>query len=746
MEGEGVSGSIAMPLVDAALSYRAAGLSVIAANNKRFVGGPKWEPFKHAIATEEEIARMFMQPGAEQVAVICGAVSGNLECLDFDDGGSAWPAWRDMIDEEIPGLLARLPVEASPSGGRHVLYRVPDMTIPGGTDLAKKLTDGKLVVLIETRAEKQYFCAAPSPGYRMVQGDLCAIPAITPDQREVFLRTARFLDERPAPADMPKPERSTPSGDGRPGDDFNRRCDRGGMRAMLEAHGWRFWRQAGDNEAWTRPGKERGVSATIRNIDGVDVFYPFTSSTVFEPGRGYSPFQVLAVLEHGGNFAAAAAKLGRQGYGSRPAADDGFDVDAFIAGGKALPPEEEEGDSEPDIDDLLDCRQSFPPALLQTPARIRRIQSYIGQSAILPQPVFDLFAALAFAGTILGRRVETESGLRTNFYFLPIGVTGCGKENSRKVLKKLTKATYESALTGEDIASDTGMLRALKNYPVQLFVIDEFGDFLQSLTSARAGNWLKGILTTFLRLFSSANTDYYSKVYARESDSFVLRQPHVCLFASTGPKKVYGSLTAENMDDGFLSRMLAYETDTPDPEPQEPVISDIPAEILETVSLWENLDKISPLSQAMWLDSPTVRKVPASAEAKAILNSYGMKAKSKARELGDHPIASLWIRMREHAEKLALVYACGDSPTDPLIGVSAARWGCELASWLIAKFAHRAYENISDNPFHAKVLQYISVIKKAGKKGIRRAALTRKLNFPDQIEMTRILETLERFR
>ena len=87
----------------------------------------------------------------------------------------------------------------------------------------------------------------------------------------------------------------------------------------LQRHGWAL-AKAGDNEYWRRPGKTSGWSATLK--DGV--FYVFSSSAApFEQNRAYSPFSVYAMLEHGGDFAAAASALRGQGFGDDPLAGRG---------------------------------------------------------------------------------------------------------------------------------------------------------------------------------------------------------------------------------------------------------------------------------------------------------------------------------------------------------------------------------------------------------------------------------------
>ena len=101
----------------------------------------------------------------------------------------------------------------------------------------------------------------------------------------------------------------------RPGDDYNQR---GELGALLAAHGWQPVGTAGENQLWRRPGKATGNhSATF---DG-HTFYVFSSNaTPFAANTGYTPFAVYALLNHGGDFAAASAALATQGYGGPPPA------------------------------------------------------------------------------------------------------------------------------------------------------------------------------------------------------------------------------------------------------------------------------------------------------------------------------------------------------------------------------------------------------------------------------------------
>jgi len=262
-----------------------------------------------------------------------------LELLDFDDP-EAFSQWREGVNKNAPKLLAKLFIESSPGGGKHVAYRT-ETKVPGNLTLArawivcdgpeeieafgkkhtpKKRPDGTYVASparIETRGEGGVFLCAPSQGYEVEQGDLADLPVITTDERDELVSAARMLDRTPAEVvrgeeNGKKSNRKKRDGT-TPGDDFN---SRGDPRPILKDYGWRYVHTASDhNERWARPGKEHGTSATLK--DGI--FYCFSENAPpFEGGKAYPPFAVYTLLEHDGDFSAAAKTLSSEGYGSTP--------------------------------------------------------------------------------------------------------------------------------------------------------------------------------------------------------------------------------------------------------------------------------------------------------------------------------------------------------------------------------------------------------------------------------------------
>ena len=270
-----------------------------------------WKPYQEQRPSPEQLEAWFTPPYGHAIAIIGGQVSGGVEVLDFDDP-ELWPEFVALCHVHAPGLLDTLPQVGTPSGGCHVYYRC--RVVDGNQKLAerwKEVDPTERETLVETRGEGGYALAPPSPGYRMLQGKLTQIPTIEPAERGRLLDLARSFNEC-----VPNEAATSGTGDGsRPGDAFNKQgwdtC-----RTLLQAHGWYLLRtRANGAEEWQRPGKEgRGLSATYGHVPGR--FYVFsTNAHPFEPLRTYQPFGVYTLLEHGGDFSAAARALTAKGQG-----------------------------------------------------------------------------------------------------------------------------------------------------------------------------------------------------------------------------------------------------------------------------------------------------------------------------------------------------------------------------------------------------------------------------------------------
>ncbi len=147
-----------MPSVlDRARAYVAAGFSVcpIRADGSK-APAVAWKAYQQRRAAEAELYLWFWG-GQHGLAIVCGAVSRNLEVIDFDDFVT-FQRWAARIGGSV---LQRYPIIATPAGGRHVYCRLPRP--PQGNRKLACAATGK--TLIETRGEGGYVLAPGCPGW-----------------------------------------------------------------------------------------------------------------------------------------------------------------------------------------------------------------------------------------------------------------------------------------------------------------------------------------------------------------------------------------------------------------------------------------------------------------------------------------------------------------------------------------------------------------------------------------------------
>ena len=301
--------------LELAQKYLAAGLCPIPVRaDGSKAAAVKWEKFKTELPQASELPSMFA--GNVGIALVHGAVSEKSEVVDIDRPGVEQQLGEWMHSAGVGDLFDKLVCVETPTLGHHLYARCTEP--PQGNHHLAKQADGKKAI-IETRGEGGYTIAPGSPGachptgktYRLIRGRFTDIPILTPDERAFFHGCCELFNEYVEPEERyfePFVERKDGEGK-RPGDDYN---ERGDIRAVLQKHGWHG---SASGKHWRRPGKDKGFSATY-GVAGPKCFYVFSTSTEFKKG-GHTPFTTYAILEHGGDFQAAARALSQQGYGTK---------------------------------------------------------------------------------------------------------------------------------------------------------------------------------------------------------------------------------------------------------------------------------------------------------------------------------------------------------------------------------------------------------------------------------------------
>ena len=302
-------------LKDAAILYLNKGINCIATGStKRAIMA--WKKYQTTLIAIDEIEEQFNNINTKGLAVICGSISGGLEVIDLDLKYDLTGTLYDRLIEECPKLKDLYTIKTK-SGGYHFYYYCEQ--IEGNKKLANRYpTEDELkanphekeIVLIETRGEGGYVIAPPTNDYTLVSGK--EITFVNIDEREAILAACRSFNEVIHIVEKPKHQTSNVGSFSKePWTDYNERSN---PVELLERHGWQVVSVKGDRTIFKRPGKTDSKSSGDYH-HGLKLFKVFTTSSEFEPNKGYSPYAIYTLLEHKGNYSESAKQLIKDGYG-----------------------------------------------------------------------------------------------------------------------------------------------------------------------------------------------------------------------------------------------------------------------------------------------------------------------------------------------------------------------------------------------------------------------------------------------
>jgi len=404
---------------------------------------------------------------------------------------------------------------------------------------------------------------------------------------------------------------------------------------------------------------------------------------------------------------------------------------------------------------ISDNKPTFPQELLEIGGVIGDFMHHINQTAIVPQPIFSFAGALTAVGSLFGQKIASDKGrIRTNLYSLVVGDSGSGKDNARQAIRNCFFHSAVSAgdiLQIENLASDAGLINSLIDFPNQLLLLDEIGSFLQSTSGRKANAHLAAIQTNLLTLYSSAGSQFKTKSYANTEASQVIYQPNVCLYGTTTSTTLYSGLTIENLTDGFLSRMIVFETDDHLPEPlsrkERKRRNNKPSpELLESLRRInekpKNVKSVGNFAnQTGNFSAPEPQLVMETGLAEEIFQDFedeilGLRRKLKADGRPD----SLYNRSAQIAEQVALIIAGSNNIDNPVITDKEARLGIALAKYSADLMIYIAENYLAENEQEKETKNILNMIKSAGK--MTKTQLTRKTQKLKAFERNDIVDTL----
>lgn len=714
--------------IELAESYRKAGLAALPAakaKKRPSIGG--WKTWSKRLPTEMEIAAWFAN-NQDGICIVAGAVSGNLECIDFDAHGELYPAWKEKV---APEVFARLVVERTPSDGLHVLYRCEE-PVEGNRKLAQGMREGKKTTLVETRGEGGLFLCAPTEGYVLLQGDYTSLPVLSGEARQALLSAAVEMNEC---EDEIRPTEGTQGQDSaflvKPGDDW---CARGDIRPVLMAHGWKYLGVKPDgNELWQRPGKcGDGNSATFNG----QILCVFSTNAAPFEAKGYNKFQVYALLEHGGDFTEAAKALLNKGFGRSEDYTSDVDLSGVLKQGVKCAPQDDDDEKGQMVADP----GVIPEELLSVPGFINDLMNYTLRTAYYPNRALAFAGALAMLAHLTGRRFKDQRGSRFNIYLLALAKSGVGKEHPRGTnIDLATQMAFISEL-GDTFASGEGLEDSMCQSPSMLYQVDEI-DYLFNTVKLKDSR-AEQINSMLLKLYSESKTTHIMRKKAIQRGAppvgTAIVQPHLTMFGTATPKFFYQSLTERTMENGLLARCIVLEAGERG-KAGEPHEEDFPESVINTVRNLIRLGHENNLTGEFPRPLVLQENPDATNRIREILG-YADEEYRKASERGDDSANALWARAGEKVLKLAAIYAISENPVEPVITIDGVNWAWRFIEHMTRRMLFMASMFVADTDFDAQAMKVIRLVRQ--KRGrISHGKLLRNSHL-DKDAFKRVVETL----
>ncbi len=368
--------------------------------------------------------------------------------------------------------------------------------------------------------------------------------------------------------------------------------------------------------------------------------------------------------------------------------------------------------------------ENVPDELCQPPGVIGDVARYILATSSRKHPEFALSAGLAIVCVVTGRKVVDETGTTPNLFLLNLGTTGTGKENIRKVLKRILHQS--GLLSSESFTSDSAFVNELMEKPSMLCLSDEVGSTIENLSNLRASSIERNLSAAWTQVYTAAGSTWAYKGFADSSRSKVVDSPNFVLYGSGNALTLFKALRPEKVSDGFVGRFtmllsengggqshklsrLAVDKLRPNENEFSPLLP-VPESIVAFIAEWQACKQPEGLLQNIVPDPDIVKR---SDEAAERLQSHFEEIHERGCDEVGTIRGDLWARASEKSAKFALLSAL--SRSSDLIEIADADWGITLSNFLTRRLIKMCSRHIAETPWDMKRLEILRRIQDSGR-------------------------------
>lgn len=360
---------------------------------------------------------------------------------------------------------------------------------------------------------------------------------------------------------------------------------------------------------------------------------------------------------------------------------------------------------------------------------IREIYDFYNEISISPSPVMGMATAMAAIETILGQRLQTETGLRTNDLNVVLGPTGCGKEACEKTIAKLfAAADCDSMIMPSGVQSGNGLLNFMSGQSVAIWVKDEFGVYLENVFGKRKNPMEAQVGRYLLELYNKADGRYSGNAHA-SGTKHAIEQPHLVLLGLSTQGTIFDSLSFRDVENGMMNRLSFWVVTQNPPAKRNIQITSPPERLVSTVRRWVEWV----VQDSKGNPDPVIFKMTPEANERWYTHRQAIYDRKDYEETAR---ASMWSRTAARSLKFALCKRASEiiGPEAisefqrPQIEYSDVEWGIRLSNWLTRSACDLIAANTSDtNKGKAEIAILDFVSKTEGWVNLRTIQRNRKI-------------------
>lgn len=389
----------------------------------------------------------------------------------------------------------------------------------------------------------------------------------------------------------------------------------------------------------------------------------------------------------------------------------------------------------------------------RAPGIIGEIAKFHEDTAPKSQPELAVACAVALLSTICARKFKTSEQNLSSLYVLGVAKSTAGKEHGAKVIESILEATDKMQLNGGSwFTSDSACYQALLQHPRQIVVSDELGMTVQSAGADKSGMQLK--LRSFLmqaitKLDSSVPPLRYSQRglsdEQKKEGEAVLKCPALSLYGTTTSTTFFESLGMDQVNDGFLGRLLVVESTQPRRKMRRNRHS--PNQVPRSITQWIKEVEARGGNLSVVEDGqarPHCTTIEFTQQAYEVFDEYEDRILDLQNELESEGLDALIGRAVEYSMRLALIAQLAINSSSSAIGKEAAEWSRDFVDHCYQTLLKRVRTDVKSSKHEKKMNEVLVAIQHIIKSGdeVTMTTLSRRTRNYTSSERNQIIQAL----